>query len=60
VQMAYVEFYIDGEMLAASEEWPYTERWNITEPGEYELWAVAFDAAGNSAESGHVVIEVEP
>ncbi len=60
VQMAYVEFYIDGEMLATSEEWPYTERWTITEPGQYEVWAVAFDAAGNSAESEHVSIEIEP
>ena len=33
VQMAYVEFYQDGELIATSEEWPYTARWDITEAG---------------------------
>ena len=60
VQMAYVEFYIDGELLVASEEWPYTERWEIAEPGRYQVWAVAYDAAGNSAESARVTVEVAP
>ncbi len=58
VQMAYVEFYLDGDLIATSEEWPYTARWDITGPGTYTFWAVAYDAAGNSAESEHVPVNV--
>lgn len=58
VQMAYVEYYLDGELVASSEEWPYTARWEIAEPGEYTFWAVAYDAAGNSAESEHRSVTV--
>jgi len=58
VQMAYVEFYVDGDLVATSEEWPYTARWTLGEPGEYTLWAVAYDAADNSAESERVTVTV--
>jgi membrane peptidoglycan carboxypeptidase len=58
VQMAYVEFYRDGEWFATSEEWPYTARWDITAAGEHLFWGVAYDAAGNSAESEHVRVNV--
>ena len=58
VQMAYVEFYVDGERVATSEEWPYTARWSLAEPGTYTLWAVAYDAADNSAESERVTITI--
>lgn len=60
VQLAYVEFYQDDELLATSEEWPYTARWNITEAGQYTFWAVAYDDAGNQAESGQVSVTVAP
>jgi hypothetical protein len=60
VQMAYVEFYRNGEQFATSEEWPYTARWEIAETGPQTFWAVAYDAAGNSAESGRVTINVVP
>jgi len=56
--MAYVEFYVDGDLVATSEEWPYTARWTLDEPGEYTLWAVAYDAADNSAESERVTVTV--
>ena len=58
VQMAYVEFYRDGELITTSEVWPYSARWEITEVGEYTFWAVAYDAAGNSAESERVSVRV--
>jgi hypothetical protein len=58
VQMAVVEFYRDGELIATSEEWPYTARWDITEAGDYTFWVVGYDAAGNSAESAPVSIRV--
>ncbi len=61
VQMATVEFYRDdGELVAVSEEWPYTARWEIDSTGPHTFWAVATDAAGNSAESDPVTVEVMP
>lgn len=60
VQMAYVEFYRDGELIATSEEWPYTVRWMLGEPGEHTFWAVAYDAADNRAESERVTVTVVP
>jgi membrane peptidoglycan carboxypeptidase len=60
VQMAYVEFYQNEQLFATSEEWPYTVRWEIAEPGEYTFQAVAYDAAGNQATSLPVTITVQP
>jgi membrane carboxypeptidase/penicillin-binding protein PbpC len=58
VQMAYVEFYRDGELVATSEEWPYTARWEIADAGTYTFWALAYDAAGNSRESEYVNVVI--
>jgi hypothetical protein len=60
VQMATVEFYWNGELFVTSDEWPYMARWEITETGPQTFWAVAYDAAGNSAESEHVTITINP
>ena len=60
VELEDVEFYVDGELLATSDEWPYTAQWEIQDPGDYVLWVVAYDAAGNSAESGRITVTVEP
>jgi membrane peptidoglycan carboxypeptidase len=60
VQIAAVEFYVDGELVATTEEWPHTTRWSITGQGQHDVWAVAFDAAGNSTESAHATITVGP
>jgi membrane peptidoglycan carboxypeptidase len=58
-QIAYVEFYQDDDLTATAEEWPYTARWEIEDAGQYTFWAVAYDAAGNHAESEHVSVIVE-
>jgi hypothetical protein len=58
VQMAFVEFYRDGLLVATSEEWPYTSRWEIDATGQFEFWAVAYDAAGNHAESERITVRV--
>ena len=60
VQIAAVEFYVDGELVETTEEWPHTTRWPVTGQGQHEVWAVALDAAGNRAESSHAVITVGP
>ncbi len=58
VQMAYVEFYRDGELIGTSDAWPYEFRWSIEETGETTFWGVAYDAAGNSAESEHITVSI--
>ncbi|MBN1680509.1 MAG: transglycosylase domain-containing protein [Anaerolineae bacterium] len=60
VQLAFVEFFRDGELLITREEWPFSARWEITTPGDYTFWAIAYDAAGNSAESERVTVIVSP
>jgi membrane peptidoglycan carboxypeptidase len=61
VQLTRVEFYIDGQQFASLDAAPYTARWQISgAPGPYTFWAVAYDAAGNRAESEHVTINVVP
>ncbi|MBN1563305.1 MAG: transglycosylase domain-containing protein [Anaerolineae bacterium] len=58
VQLAYVEFYRNGELIETSEEWPHSARWQIAETGQQTFWAIAYDDAGNSAESEHVTVTV--
>lgn len=58
VQMAIVEFYRDGTLVATAEQWPYTARIPLEAAGTATLQAVAYDAAGNRAESGIVTVQV--
>lgn len=47
--LAVVEFYLDGELVAAVENGPYIADWNPL-PGEHNLRVRAVDRAGNSRE----------
>ena len=58
LQVSYVEFYVDDQLYEISEEWPYSVRWPIGAVGMHTVHAVAYDAAGNSAPSGVVTVEV--
>lgn len=58
VQLAYVEFYRDGDLVATADEWPYSGRWEITGAGAYTFWAIAVDAAGNQTQTDSVTIQV--
>lgn len=58
LQVSYVEFYVDDQLYEISEEWPYSVRWPIGAAGTHTVHAVAYDAAGNSAPSGVVTVEV--
>ncbi len=63
VSMDRVEIFKDGTRIATSTVPPFSARWTITEKAlghRHEFWAVAYDAAGNSRESNHVVVTVEP
>ena len=54
-----VDFYVNGGLLAARDlVAPYTVSWNTDAiaGGTYTLWAVAFDASGNSTTSAEVVM----
>ena len=53
-----VEFYVDGLRLQTATAAPYAYRWPISSAGEHTLYVVAYDGAGNAAESEHVTITV--
>jgi len=57
----YVEFYRNDEEepFAVRTVPPYNVNWTITEVGEQKFRAVAYDAAGNRAESEVVTVKVE-
>lgn len=60
VSMDRVEIFMDGVHIATSTVPPFNARWTIGDTGLHEFWAVAYDAAGNSYESNHVHVTVEP
>jgi len=56
-----VEFYVDSgdKPVAVRTIAPYNAKWTISGVGRHTLWAVAYDAAGNRAESQRVTIVVQ-
>jgi len=60
VQIAYVEYYHNDNILTTVDQWPYSARWQITDPGEHTFWAIAYDTAGNRTETGRITITVVP
>lgn len=59
-QIAYVEFYLDGELLERVDEAPYSYRWEITKTGLTLLWVVVSDEAGNQTQSDRMTIQLAP
>jgi len=58
-----VEFFVDDELVGVSTVPPYNYKWRLKDGGligPHKIHAVAYDAAGNSAESLRVDIKVEP
>jgi membrane carboxypeptidase/penicillin-binding protein PbpC len=53
-----VEFYVDGVRVNTATASPYAFRWRINSAGEHTLYVVAYDGAGNTAESERVSITV--
>ena len=51
VLVGWVEFLVDGELLAAVTAPPYDTRWPSPTVGTHTVTARAFDGAGNAAES---------
>jgi hypothetical protein len=56
-----VELFIDGEKVTVftkEDSPPYKHKFNASQPGDYSVYATAFDEAGNSGDSDHVVFSV--
>lgn len=58
VKVAKVELYVDGKFFGSSTSETTTFNWNTSKSGagSHTLQAVAFDAAGNSAESSLITV----
>lgn len=59
-QVAAVEFYVNGELVATNTAAPYLYRWEIATTGEAIFWVVVKDAAGNQAESERISVQLVP
>ena len=57
--LARVEFFANGERIATATAAPFTVKWLLTQPGTFEVYAVAYDAAGNRAESNRLSLTVD-
>ncbi len=61
LSLAYVEIFVDEEKVETSTVAPFTFRWTLREAlaGQHSIYVRAVDAAGNSVESGRVVVTVQ-
>jgi hypothetical protein len=55
-----VRIYVNNRLADSMETGPYSLRWPIEEPGEYEIFIRAVDLAGNTSESATVMVTVTP
>jgi len=61
VGLERVEFFADGRRIGTSSSAPFSVAWTIpNRTGIYEIYARAYDAAGNRAESRRIQIEIVP
>ncbi len=61
VGLERVEIFADGRRIGTTTSAPFTVDWSLpNEIGEYEIFARAYDAAGNRAESQRIQIEIVP
>jgi thermitase len=60
VGVAKVELYINGNLFAVDSTTPYGFYWDTTQVADsaYDLYAVAYDAAGNVGQSSHISVSV--
>lgn len=59
-QIAYVEFYRDGERIGEAAQGPYTYQWQMNFSGETTFWAVVVDRAGNLTTSERATVLLTP
>ncbi len=60
VGVAKVDLYVDGALFATDTSAPYSFSWDTTAyaDGSHDLYAVAYDAAGNTGTSSHSSVSV--
>ncbi|MFN7209799.1 MAG: Ig-like domain-containing protein, partial [Aggregatilineales bacterium] len=56
VEVAFVEFFWDGALIARVDQPPYMTEWRVTKLGGQLFHAVAHDAAGNTQRSETVEV----
>jgi hypothetical protein len=60
VGLEEVRIYVNNQLADSMETEPYSLRWTVEEPGEYEILIRAVDLAGNTTESDPVIVTVTP
>jgi hypothetical protein len=60
VGLEEVRFYVNNHLADSMEAEPYSLRWTVEEPGEYEIVIRALDLAGNISESDPVIVTFTP
>jgi hypothetical protein len=61
VGLERVDIFADGRRIGSIRSAPFTVDWTLpNEIGAYEIFARAYDAAGNRAESQRIQIEIVP
>jgi membrane peptidoglycan carboxypeptidase len=58
VEVAYVEFYRDNQLLGTVRDAPYQYDWRIDQSGPQSFYMIVYDAAGNSTQSDTVRVNV--
>ncbi|MCK4693267.1 MAG: hypothetical protein KAT23_06530, partial [Anaerolineales bacterium] len=58
ISLAKVIFYLDNRPIDTVTSPPYSTRWSVGQAGEHEVYARAYDTAGNMAESERVEINI--
>ena len=53
-----VEFYVNGQLLGTKTVAPFSVKWTINAGGRVEVYAIAYDGAGNKTESERVSVSV--
>jgi len=61
VGLERIDFFVGGRRIGTATASPFTVDWTLpNRAGDYEVFARAYDAAGNRAESQRVLIEIVP
>ena len=59
VEVAYVEFYRNNQLIDTVKEAPYRLDWPVNQNGPQSFYMIVYDAAGNSAQSDPVRVNVQ-
>lgn len=55
-----IVFFVDDRQVASLTDPPFSTRWDLQELGEHEIFARAFDEAGNQSASSRIHINILP